>query len=37
MFKETFAITEMRTFKHKPFFLLEAEGGGLFVVLGGNV
>ena len=26
-FKETFAVTEMRTFKHEPFLLLGAEEG----------
>ena len=25
---EEFVVTEMRTFKHEPFFLLGAEGGG---------
>ena len=35
-FEETFEVTEMRTFKHEPFVLLGAEGGGLFVVLYGN-
>ena len=27
MFEETFEVTEMRTLKHEPFFLLGAEGG----------
>ena len=27
-FEETFEVTEMRTLKHEPFFLLGAEGGG---------
>ena len=36
-FEETFEVTEMRTLKHEPFFLLGAEGGGsLFVVLCGK-
>ena len=33
-FEETFEVTEMRTFKHEPFFRAEGGGGGsLFVVL----
>ena len=27
-FEETFEVTEMRTFKHEPFFLLLGAGGG---------
>ena len=35
-FEETFEVTEMRTFKHEPFFIVGGGGGGLFVVLYGN-
>ena len=35
-FEETFEVTEMRTFKHEPFFIVGAEEGSLFVVLYGN-
>ena len=34
-FEETFEVTEMRTFKHEPFFIVGGGGGGLFVVLYG--
>ena len=32
-FEETFEVTEMRTFKHEPFFIVGAEGGSVFMVL----
>ena len=35
-FEETFEVTEMRTFKHEPFFIVGGGGGGLFVVLYGT-
>ena len=28
-FEETFEVTEMRTFKHEPFFIVGGGGGGL--------
>ena len=28
MLKETFEVMEMRTFKHKPFFIVGGMGGG---------
>ena len=28
MFEETFEVTEMRTFKHEPFFIVAGGGGG---------
>ena len=28
-FEETFEVTEMRTFKHEPFFTVGGGGGGL--------
>ena len=39
MFEETFEVTEMRTFKHEPFFIVAGGGGGgayswYFTVLG---
>ena len=27
-FEETFEVTEMRTFKHEPFFIVGGGGGG---------
>ena len=35
MFEETLEVTEMRTFKHEPFFTVGGGGGSLFVVLYG--
>ena len=31
-FEETFEVTEMRTFKHEPFFIVGGGGGSLFTV-----
>ena len=37
-FEEPFEVTEMRTFKHEPFFIVGGGGGGsLFVVLYGTM
>ena len=30
MFEETFEVTEMRTFKHEPFFFVGGGGGGAY-------
>ena len=36
-YAEAFAITQIRTFKHEPFFIVGGGGGGgLFVVLYGT-
>ena len=35
-FEETFQVTEMRTFKHEPFFIVGGGGGGLILVVYGN-
>ena len=35
-FEETLEVMEMRTFKHKPFFIVGGMGGGLFVILYGT-
>ena len=37
MFEKTFEVTEMRTFKHEPLFIVGGGGGSLFVVLYGNL
>ena len=29
-FEETFEVTEMRTFKHEPFFFIVGGGGGAY-------
>ena len=29
-FEETFEVTEMRTFKHEPFFIVGGRGGGAY-------